>query len=146
MKKLFFTVGTTDFPALTRKANELHKSKKFKVVAQSPTRLKDTSLEQFNFKKNLIDYFLSSDLVITHAGAGSCYKLIELGVPIIIVPNLNRRDKHQKEIALYFEKNNYCSVCWDLNNLENIIEKQDSVTFTPYKKTPFFLANLIFSQ
>ena len=136
MKKLFFTVGTTDFPALTRKANELHKSKKFKVVAQSPTRLKDTSLEQFNFKKNLIDYFLSSDLVITHAGAGSCYKLIELGVPIIIVPNLNRRDKHQKEIALYFE----------INNLENIIEKQDSVTFTPYKKTPFFLANLIFSQ
>ena len=116
------------------------------MVAQSPTRLKDTSLEQFNFKENVIDYFLSSDLVITHAGAGSCYKLIELGVPIIVVPNLNRRDKHQKEIALYFEKNNYCSVCWDLNKLENIIEKQDSVRFTHIEKPLFFSKAYIFTM
>ncbi|GAB56990.1 hypothetical protein GPUN_2876 [Glaciecola punicea ACAM 611] len=54
-----------------------------------------------DFKSKVNDY----DLVITHCGAGNVYSLLERKIKLCVVPNLERSDKHQLELAEYLTQN-----------------------------------------
>ncbi|WP_394157426.1 PssE/Cps14G family polysaccharide biosynthesis glycosyltransferase [Vibrio campbellii] len=138
--KIFVTVGTTPFDSLIKSIDEkIANIHGVEVTFQiSDGNYKPKFGDFFNFSENINHYYKSSDVVITHAGAGSIYSLLESRVKTIIVPNLDRIDKHQIDIARFMENNGYASVMWDLKNPMNIVERAKSAEFNPYVKEAFF--------
>ena len=134
--KILVTVGTTQF-------NELIKYidlniKDHKIIFQIATgNYIPSNHKYFTFSENFNLYINSCNIVITHSGAGSVYSLLEMGKKIIVVPNLERIDKHQKELASYVEKNNYAYVAWELEQINSLIDSIETKEFEVYKKDPF---------
>ena len=65
---------------------------------------------------------------------------------MIVVPNFDRVDKHQSDLALYIERNNYALVCHDVNHIESHIEGIIAYEPVPYSKESFFLADELTSK
>ena len=79
----------------------------------------------FEFEKDILKLFLSSDIAITRCGASTTAELIHTLTPFIAVPLPNSIDNHQYLNAEYY-KNKGC--CWlfeqnnfNTNNLFNLI-------------------------
>ncbi|HEA1399118.1 TPA: hypothetical protein RVE45_003897, partial [Escherichia coli] len=77
---------------------------------------------KFSFRDDVDVFYNDADVIITHAGAGTLYQLLEKGKKIIAVPNLERIDKHQVDIATYMERNHYLLVCWDYNEIGDLLK------------------------
>lgn len=56
-------------------------------------------IECYNFKGNILSDITSSDLVISHAGAGSCIEVLTCKKPLIVVVNDKLMHNHQTELA-----------------------------------------------
>jgi len=141
MLKLFVTVGTTEFDNLIKHVDlNLGDSKDFLITAQISDHAcyKPQYIQSFNFIDNIDNEIERADIVITHAGAGSVYSLLERGKKIIVVPNISRVDHHQLELARYVERCNYGYSCFDFVNLEALINSIQQVEFSKYSKTDFF--------
>ncbi|MBU2870945.1 hypothetical protein KO502_09560 [Colwellia sp. E2M01] len=97
----------------------------------------------FRFTDDIISYYKDADVVITHGGAGTIFKLLELRKKIIVVLNNHRVDPHQVEIVNYVNENHYGLACFELNQLETLLPL--SVDFSPatYKDNPFVKAKEI---
>ncbi|MDD2698434.1 MAG: glycosyltransferase [Arcobacteraceae bacterium] len=136
--KIFVTVGTTKFDSLIKSVDENLLDLDYEVTMQ----ISDGNYKpkHFEFTNEIQKYFREADVVITHAGAGSIYELLELGKKIIIVPNFDRIDKHQSDIADYMDKNNYAK---SIYNIVNVIEALKSHNFDEFKKENFFKAQEI---
>lgn len=143
MKKILITTGTTDFTKLIQHSISIFEEFKFDLTIQTPSIIHHNKIKSFLFIDNIKDKYKNFDIIITHAGAGNCYQLLEMNHPIIVVPNLDRRDKHQSDLGNYLQKNNYCPVCWDLKNLESLILDYDDKLFSKYSKKTFFKPDLI---
>uniref|UniRef100_A0A8C5WSP8 UDP-N-acetylglucosamine transferase subunit ALG13 n=1 Tax=Laticauda laticaudata TaxID=8630 RepID=A0A8C5WSP8_LATLA len=55
------------------------------------------TLEVFRFKSSLSEDVKKADLIISHAGAGSCLEVLEAGKPLLVVINDKLMDNHQLE-------------------------------------------------
>lgn len=136
--KIFVTVGTTPFESLIKYIDI--NIKNHEVIAQiSDGKYMPQRMKSFNYTKNIEEYYKWADIVITHAGAGSVYKLLEMQKRIIVVPNLERLDNHQLELANFIESNNYGEVFYKLEDIK--INK--NVKNNSYKKENFFKINEI---
>lgn len=142
---ILVTVGTTPFPELFLSIQDISKTSWLFTCQTAEDKLYD-GLNCFNFSNNIEDFEKNSDLIISHAGAGSIYKYLENGVRILVVPNLFRVDQHQMDIATYCKKNNFCGVCTDLNDIERSIEVTVSTEYEKYIKEDFFAAKEINSR
>ena len=91
------------------------------------------------------DYYKHSDVIITHAGAGTIFKLLELNKKIIVIPNLERVDKHQRDLANFLGENEYALVAWNLDDLLDCLRLVESFQPSVFKKEPFFKAEEIAS-
>tara|TARA_B100000212_G_C27264500_1_gene485942 strand:- start:303 stop:737 length:435 start_codon:yes stop_codon:yes gene_type:complete len=143
MKKILISTGTTEFDRLINHAVEIFDASKFAMTIQTPKKIYHAEIKSFVYIDNIKEKYKSYDLIITHAGAGNCYQLLEMNCAIIVVPNLERRDKHQKDLGLYLQTKNYCAVCWDLNDLESLIIDYEKKSFSNYSKEKFFRPDLI---
>ncbi|EJD6044842.1 hypothetical protein M0K80_RS21505 [Providencia rettgeri] len=145
--RLFVTVGTTAFDELIESVDNLFSDKNtHEINYQIANGLyKPLSGNYFNFQPEIEKYYINSDVIITHAGAGSIYHLLKLRKKIIIVPNFNRIDQHQSDISSFMEKNKYSLVCWDLNNIKNIIDEIQNFTPREYTYNSFFMYDEISS-
>lgn len=56
-------------------------------------------IECYDFKANILSDIVASDLVISHAGAGSCIEVLTSRIPLIVVVNDKLMDNHQTELA-----------------------------------------------
>ncbi|NXU02378.1 ALG13 transferase, partial [Buphagus erythrorhynchus] len=65
----------------------------------------------FRFKDSLAAELQSADLVISHAGAGSCLETLEKGKPLIVVINDKLMDNHQLELAKQLHRDGYVLYC-----------------------------------
>lgn len=76
-------------------------------------------IEFFNLKPSIKEYIKCADLVISHAGAGSCLEALEEHKPLIVVTNDLLMDNHQLELAqqLHQDAHLYYCTCSDLCNL-----------------------------
>ena len=63
--------------------------------------------ELFNFKENIIDYYLKANLVITRSGASALGELINIKIPFISIPLPSSADNHQYKNAEYYKKKGY---------------------------------------
>lgn len=137
---IFVTVGTTPFDDLIRRVDHLMNRSELTVRFQIfDGAYKPRSGSYFRFTNNIQEMYDWADLVITHAGAGSIYTLLEQRKRLIIVPNIARRDPHQSEIARYIEHMSYAQVVWDLKDIADAIELSPKMTLKTYDAYPFFM-------
>lgn len=131
-KVIFVTLGSHSQPFF-RLLNELIKQKydEFDFFVQ-------TGFTEFVFKKNNFQFekFLSdsefkekikeSDVVISHAGAGTIINTLSLEVPLILVPRLKEfgehTDNHQLELADAMNNNKKCISVFDISKLFSAIQ------------------------
>ncbi|EIX4875197.1 glycosyltransferase [Vibrio vulnificus] len=139
-KKIFVTVGTTPFDSLIKKVDSIFCPEHYEVILQvsEDANYIPENFKYFKFDPGFRSKLTDFDLIITHAGAGSIYSLLELGHKIVVVPNLERVDKHQSEIARFVSENNYGGVCLNLSYLKEIVDMSLNASFASYKKEPFF--------
>ncbi|KAH7731041.1 UDP-N-acetyl glucosamine transferase subunit alg13 [Aphelenchoides avenae] len=60
---------------------------------------KDIKVTLFDFKDSIANEMAQADLVIGHAGAGTCIETLSLRKPMIVVINETLMDNHQLELA-----------------------------------------------
>ncbi|WP_026972283.1 PssE/Cps14G family polysaccharide biosynthesis glycosyltransferase [Aliagarivorans marinus] len=132
---IFVTVGTTKFSSLVNEAS-LITDHQITIQHADPTRdnLFNTS---FDFVDSIDDFYEAADLVVTHAGAGSVYSLLERKKKVIVVPNLERIDQHQMDLAKYVEQNHYALVAWAPTQLIHSIKESESFIPAPYQPLRF---------
>ncbi len=145
--KIFVTVGTTSFDRMVEVVDKCAAVMKgyefiFQTADGAYIPLNGTS---FDFIDNVDDYYDQSDVIITHAGAGSTYKLLELRKKIVVVPNLERVDKHQSDLANFLEENNYALVVWKVDDLFDVLKSLDKFHPDIFEKENFFKAKEIAS-
>ena len=63
--------------------------------------------EIFNFTDNIIDYYSKADLVITRSGASVLGELINIKIPLILIPLPTSADNHQYKNAEFYSKKGY---------------------------------------
>lgn len=144
--KIFITVGSTQFTELIKECDKLLSSVENEITAQighSPYIPK--SFPSFRFTSEIDSYYNNAEVIICHAGAGTVYSLLEKGKRIIVVPNLNLADDHQKEIANFVLKNNYAAVCLDPKDINKHLTKTTTPSFAPYNNSNSSLVKSIAS-
>ena len=146
--KTLVTVGSSSFDSLIRAVDQAAtKLKAFSFTFQIGTgEYKPQNGNSFARSNEFSSVLADADIVITHAGAGTVFELLELNKKMIVVPNFDRVDKHQSDLALYIERNNYALVCHDVNHIESHIEGIIAYEPVPYSKESFFLADELTSK
>ncbi|XP_012257956.2 UDP-N-acetylglucosamine transferase subunit ALG13 homolog [Athalia rosae] len=138
-KKVFVTVGTTKFDELinTVTTPEVLKALSNRgynhlILQIGNSSLKPDSsprdgfqqIEYFNLSPSIGEQMSSADLVISHAGAGSCLEALEARKPLVVVTNELLMDNHQLELAEQLFHDGYLYYC-NCSTLSNLIEDMD---------------------
>lgn len=125
MKTVFVTVGTTSFDELietiiSSEAVEALKSSGYEslvlqvgrgTVLPSPDSCTQITLEVFRFKDSLAEDMKRADLIISHAGAGSCLEALCAGKPLLVVVNDKLMNNHQLELARQLHSDSHVLYC-----------------------------------
>ncbi len=136
--KIFVTVGTTKFDALVEFLDK-NLDQSYEVLFQ----ISDGNYIPKNFPYIIYSDAINTlyneyDYIITHAGAGTIYKLLDLNKKIIVVPNLDRIDQHQTDIADFVDTNGYAISCNDFKDIPHALEVLPKKKFNQYEKHTFF--------
>lgn len=135
---VFVTVGTTPFDSLIKYIDQ-SKIDGISVVMQIATgKYIPQNAEFFSFTEKIDKYYDEADIIITHAGAGSVYKLLEKSKKIIVFPNIDRIDRHQLEIANFIYTKNLGLIGSTSKILKEQIFKVNESIYSVYKKDDFF--------
>ncbi|MFT6926884.1 MAG: beta-1,4-N-acetylglucosaminyltransferase [Psychromonas sp.] len=146
MYKIFITVGTTEFDSLIKAVDTLFVNQSeyvFTAQISSSANYKPSNIDFFEFSSDIDRYVDEADFIITHAGAGSVYSMLEKGKKVIVVPNLSRIDHHQIELTNYVNKNNLAIACNKLDELPSLIELLKNKELCSYQKEDFFGVEII---
>ncbi|XP_075368999.1 UDP-N-acetylglucosamine transferase subunit ALG13 [Mycteria americana] len=145
MKSVFVTVGTTSFDDLiatvcSPAALQVLQSRGYeKLVLQvgrgalKPALCSSPALavEAFRFKDSLAEDLGRADLVISHAGAGSCLETLEKRKPIIVVTNEKLMNNHQLELAKQLHRDGHV-LCCNCSTLVETLQSMDLSTLKPF--------------
>ncbi|XP_012276307.1 UDP-N-acetylglucosamine transferase subunit ALG13 homolog [Orussus abietinus] len=137
---VFVTVGTTKFDALINTVTdekvlqELNKRGYNQLILQIGNSSLDPDctprcgfqhIDSFHLRPSITENISSADLIISHAGAGTCIEALEAHKPLIVVTNELLMDNHQLELAeqLYREGRLYYCTC---DTLLDLIQTMDT--------------------
>lgn len=84
-------------------------------------------ISSFDLRPSLNDFMKSADLIISHAGAGSCLEALELLKPLIVVTNDLLMNNHQLELAEQLYKDGHLYFCNCKSLLELILSMDLSI-------------------
>ena len=143
---ILVTVGTTAFDMLIATIDKSFEGdKSVNIIAQisSSSNYHSKNFQSFKFSDDFQSYIDSADLIVTHAGAGSVYSMLEISKKLVVVPNLTRADNHQLELAKYVQDNNFAMSCFDLAEIKNCINQARNIEFEPYRCEKFFGHSII---
>ncbi|XP_075390487.1 UDP-N-acetylglucosamine transferase subunit ALG13-like [Tenrec ecaudatus] len=140
-KCLFVTVGTTSFDELIACVSapdslELLENLGYsRLVLQigrgslvpEAVSTESLALEVYRYKTSLEDDLRRADLVISHAGAGSCLETLEKGKPLIVVINDKLMNNHQLELAKQLHKEGHLFYC-SCSTLPGLLQSMDLST------------------
>jgi beta-1,4-N-acetylglucosaminyltransferase len=146
--KVLVTAGTTPFDSLFAHLDNLtSKFPDIEFIGQiGKGGYTPQNFPSFNFTHEFPEQISSADAVITHAGAGTVYDLLERGKRCIVIANLERRDKHQLEISRYVNEMGYALATTDLADLEELLKQLERFEPSRYEKTDFFVATQIYQK
>lgn len=144
--KILVTVGTTLFDSLIKVVDSISlEYRNLDIISQiGPGSFEPRYHPFFEYQTDIFTRYMDR-FVITHCGAGSVYQLLEHGRKFIAVPNLERIDVHQRELAEYLKEENLALVCMHPKEIIDVIATEDWFNFSPnpYKKDAFFVGNEI---
>lgn len=144
--KIFVTVGTTAFDELVQFVDQSPFFDAFDVTIQyGPGKYVPNNRKSFTFTKKIEDEYLSANLVISHGGAGTIYRLLELSVPVCAIPNLERIDDHQLDICEHLASLNHILNPKNIYELPKLLKEyfDGKTTLIKFKKENFFKAKEI---
>ncbi|XP_004685774.1 PREDICTED: UDP-N-acetylglucosamine transferase subunit ALG13 homolog isoform X1 [Condylura cristata] len=141
MKCLFVTVGTTSFDDLIARItahdslqiiqslgyNRLVLQVGRGSVVPEPFRTESFTLDVYRYKDSLKEDLEKADLVISHAGAGSCLETLEKRKPLIVVINEKLMNNHQLELAKQLYKDGHLFYC-TCSTLPGMLQSMDLST------------------
>lgn len=146
-KRILVITGTTGFDSLIQTIDENRKLEQtYDIELQiGEGTYKPKYKSYFAFDKQLKQKLSQYDFFITHAGAGTIFMLLEHGKRVLVVPNTDRADKHQIELAQYVNSSHLCAVCHNVKNVAEYIENIDFTTsgLNTYEKKEFSAAREI---
>jgi len=118
---IFVTVGTTPFDRLIEEVDTGEfANNSFMQIADG--NYIPQHAEWCRYAEDVSSAINDADVVVCHAGAGSVFKLLESGIKPIVVPNTDRRDKHQLELANWLEFKNYAVVAFTSNAVNETLD------------------------
>lgn len=137
---ILVTVGSSPFESLIRAVDSAAQSlNEYNFTFQiSDGAYKPRHGRYFPFTKEFTNYIDEADIIITHAGAGTVFELLEKQKKCIIVPNYERIDKHQSDLTTYVEKKQLALTCHKLDEISAYISKVNTFTAKKYIKEDFF--------
>lgn len=157
MKTVFVTVGTTSFDDLIQtitcpasvqalKANGYERLV-LQVGRGSAVPEADScpqvELEVFRFKDSIAEDMRQADLVISHAGSGSCLEALGAGKPLLVVVNDKLMDNHQLELAQQLHVDSHCFYC-TCSTLVETLRTMDLSVLQPFPQgQPKHFANFL---
>lgn len=142
--KLFVTVGTTRFPRLMKRISTDPFFQQHECVLQvGPGGGRPEGFKSFEYTGRIDSYYRRADVVITHAGAGTIYRLLELRKRMVIVPNIDRVDLHQYDIANFMHSNGYAVTVTDFSQLSEAVNFASRKSFRVFRPDPFFAGDEI---
>lgn len=131
--KVFGTTGTSNFPSLIKELDRIGGKPEYDITCQiADIDYEPNNGEFFRFSNKISTYFSEFDFFVCHAGTGTIYTLLELRKKIIVVPNPEFKDNHQRDICHFIEKNNYGIVAWKVSEIEKLLPKLSSQKFNVY--------------
>ena len=148
--KVFVTVGTTRFDDLVRQILQpqvlhiLRQKGYTELLIQSgksefPQDLLTNASQvlavtQYTFKPDLKADIASADLVVSHAGAGTCLEVLDdARKPLVVVVNDKLMNNHQTELAEKLASEGHLEYCF-VSNLAETLETVDPASLTPMPK------------
>ena len=129
---IFVTVGTNNvgFDRLIKKMDEIAGRIDKKVIMQiGYSYYNPNNAQWFKFLKydEIKNFYNDADIIVSHAGTSTMLDILSLEKPYIIVPRLKEYGENihsqQMELAKALENNKNVSVVYDINDLENQIER-----------------------
>lgn len=143
---ILVTVGTTRFDGLMAYLDTHFRDSAHRFTMQiADGTYRPVHFPWFSFTDEIERYYRESDIVITHGGAGSVYRLLELGKRTIVVPNLERNDRHQLDLATYMAERDHVQMVLDFEELGPAIDRCSRYAFKPYQREPFHATADIFA-
>jgi beta-1,4-N-acetylglucosaminyltransferase len=144
--KLLVTVGTSLFDSLIKAVDTQIDGNDYQVTCQIGVgKYQPVNHARISFSNEFDALLEDADIVIAHAGAGTIFKLLEMGKKILVVPNLERVDKHQSDLAEFVSTSGYGIVCLDLTKLAEHLQEAIEFKANKYQKDAFFMADEIIS-
>ncbi|KAM6143567.1 UDP-N-acetylglucosamine transferase subunit ALG13 isoform 2-T2 [Erethizon dorsatum] len=145
MKCVFVTVGTTSFDELVARVSAEESLHIFKSLGYSRLTLQigrgtvvpesfcteSFTLDVYRYKDSLQEDLQRADLVISHAGAGSCLETLEKGKPLVVVVNEKLMNNHQLELAKQLHKEGHLFYC-TCSTLPGLLQSMDLSTLKCY--------------
>ncbi|XP_040589272.1 UDP-N-acetylglucosamine transferase subunit ALG13 homolog [Mesocricetus auratus] len=145
MKSALVTVGTTSFDDLiesvvTNDSLRILKSLGYKrLVLQIgrgtlvPESFSSDSftLDVYRYKDSFKEDLQQADLVISHAGAGSCLESLEKGKPLVVDVNEKLMNNHQFELAKQLHNEGHLFYC-TCSTLPGLLQSMDLSTLKCY--------------
>uniref|UniRef100_A0A3P8SKJ5 UDP-N-acetylglucosamine transferase subunit ALG13 n=1 Tax=Amphiprion percula TaxID=161767 RepID=A0A3P8SKJ5_AMPPE len=145
MKKVFVTVGTTSFDELietitSAEAAQALKARGYDCLVVQVGRgalLPDADscphirLEAFRYKNSLAEDIKQADLIISHAGAGSCLEALGAGKPLLVVVNDKLMNNHQLELAKQLHIDSHLLYC-TCSTLTETLRTMDLSVLRPF--------------
>ena len=135
--KFLITVGTTRFDSLITAVDSSGFLANHEVLVQRADGIESQRFTCTQFIDDIDRAYAEADIIITHAGAGSVFRLLEAGCRIIVVPNLERKDEHQLELARYVDEQGYGLLCPLPGELDSCLAKLTSFEPVAYEKQAF---------
>ncbi|XP_037090434.1 UDP-N-acetylglucosamine transferase subunit ALG13 homolog [Pollicipes pollicipes] len=113
MARVFVTVGTTEFDKLVRTvtSSEMLRTLSSRGYGEMVLQIGSGETEPtsgtaegvmvrwFRSKPSIADDIAAADLVIGHAGAGTCLETLRAKKPLVVVTNSDLMGNHQAELA-----------------------------------------------
>jgi UDP-N-acetylglucosamine transferase subunit ALG13 len=151
---IIIVLGTHERPffRLAKEIEKLIQKKKIdeKVIIQlGYTKYKVEGAQCYDFIPfdKMIKYIRDSSVMITHGGVGSIMDALSFGKVPIVVPRrkeLNEHsDDHQMQITKEMEKRGLIIPVYNINDLENAIEKTKKFKIKKRENKKFKVLNLI---
>lgn len=144
-KHVLVTVGTTKFEKLINTVSSdeiltaLHKQGYTSVCFQTGTGMykersfPDIELTYQGYIEEFCEAVRKADLVISHAGAGTCLEVLQNEKKLIVVINEDLMDNHQRELAEELEERGYLYYC-TCDTLEELLNNKDLGALEKYRK------------
>jgi beta-1,4-N-acetylglucosaminyltransferase len=136
-------VGMGEFDELVRHVDGLAGCGHTFVVQTGTGTYRPARHPHFRVADDLRPFYEQADLVISHGGVSTILECLNAGKKLIVMPNLQRRDNHPREVVQELARAGHLLCCPDLGELRACIEKAEQFPFVPYARPKCEIAQAI---